>query len=532
MPWSTMTPLPTSLMGLSAATFDAPAPGSGYRIYAIAGLTSDIASPSGFDTVATVVAYDPQAPNSGWKPVASISSERSFLAAASIPGALHVLGGILNSQEIVTTHEVYDAAANVWSQTTPLPTPRANHAAVIGHDGRIYVIGGQDANNDPLNTVDAFDPLSKVWSSAVHPMQTARESPAAVTAPNGKIYVICGWVPYESGVSEHPLDTVEIYDPGSNSWSFGPSLPNTPGGSGLYKLGAAVGPDGLIYVMGGFDFEQGSSSTLYSLDPSNPNAQWLTQPPMTSARGGLAAVTGPDGLIYAIGGGGFQGTLDVVEAYNIVANTSTKPDPYIGNGTYQSPDIILMNIMTNEVVPIGGKPGGAWDTLLIPNMNYTLQCVVYNDANVAAPNTKVRFWHFPGGVGTAGALISEETVTVPANGSIVVTSSNPFQSGALGAHECAVVSLANAQSQYFSNDPTTAAAVIDPTVPHPVGSGHFGSAWRNTNSVAMGGEIKIWNFPFVANLGGLTRPASISPRRRPKSPPTGTALTKSSSCAK
>jgi hypothetical protein len=167
-----------------------------------------------------------------------------------------------------------------------------------------------------------------------------------------------------------------------------------------------------------------------------------------------------------------------------------------------------VNTSTNNVVPIGGAPGGAWDTLLIPNMNYTVQCVVYNDANVAAPNTKVRFWHFPGGVGAAGALISEETVTVPANGSIVVTSSNPFQSGAAGAHECAAVSIANAQSQYFSNDPTTATAVIDPTVPHPAGSGHFGSAWRNTNSVTMGGEIKVWNFPFVANLDWI-EPARV-----------------------
>jgi hypothetical protein len=127
---------------------------------------------------------------------------------------------------------------------------------------------------------------------------------------------------------------------------------------------------------------------------------------------------------------------------------------------------------------------------------------------VAAPNTKVRFWHFPGGVGTAGALISEETVTVPANGSIVVTSSSPFQSGAAGTHECAVVSVANAQSPYFNINPTTATQVIDPTVPHPAGSSHFGSAWRNTNSVAMGGEIKVWNFSFAANLDGI-EPARV-----------------------
>ena len=206
---------------------------------------------------------------------------------------------------------------------------------------------------------------------------------------------------------------------------------------------------------------------------------------MLAAQAFLAGDTGPDGLIYAIGGLIDGDQTATVEALT-VATTATAPDPYIGNGTYQSPDIILVNQSTNNVVPIGGAPGGAWDTLLIPFSNYTIQCVVYNDANVAAPNTKVRFWHFPGGVGTAGALISEETVAVPPNGSIVVTSSSPFQSGAAGTHECAVVSVANAQSPYFNIDPTIATEVIDPTVPHPAGSGHFGSAWRNTNSVADG----------------------------------------------
>jgi hypothetical protein len=228
---------------------------------------------------------------------------------------------------------------------------------------------------------------------------------------------------------------------------------------------------------------------------------------MLAAQAFLAGDTGPDGLIYAIGGAIDAQQTATVEAFT-VATTATAPDPYIGNGTYQSPDIILVNQSTNNVVPIGGAPGGAWDTLLIPYSNYTIRCVVYNDANVAAPNTKVRFWHFPGGVGTAGALISEETVTVPANGSIVVTSSSPFQSGAAGTHECAVVSVANAQSPYFNIDPATATQVIDPTVPHPAGSGHFGSAWRNTNSVAMGGEIKVWNFSFAATLDGV-EPARV-----------------------
>ena len=281
-----------------------------------------------------------------------------------------------------------------------------------------------------------------------------------------------------------------------------PSLPFAMEG-----MAAALGPDGLIYVMGGANYAPTIYRTLYSYDPATAGAAWVKQENMPTPRANLAAVTGPDGLIYAIGGG-------------IPWDLSTMSKPTRLMRPRRRPT------RTSATAPIRARTS-SWSTsvhehgcadrrrarrrlghAVDPELNYTLQCVVYNDANVAAPNTKVRFWHFPGGVGAAGALISEQTVTVPANGSIVVTSSNPFQSGAAGAHECAAVSIANAQSPYFNVDPTTATAVIDPTVPHPAGSGHFGSAWRNTNSVAIGGEIKIWNFPFVANLGGI-EPARV-----------------------
>jgi hypothetical protein len=68
------------------------------------------------------------------------------------------------------------------------------------------------------------------------------------------------------------------------------------------------------------------------------------------------------------------------------------------------------------------------------------------------------------------------------------------------------VSVANSESLYFNADPMTATSVIDPTIAQPIGSGHFGSAWRNTNSVAMGPGSK-WVFPFEANLEG--QPTSV-----------------------
>lgn len=482
MLWNMETPLEDGRQNLATATCDAPAPAAGYRIYAIGG--SDFSG-----VTATVEIYDTLAKT--WSTISPLPTARQNLAAASGPGRLYALGGDDGANPLAT-HETYDPAAGAWSAAPPLPTARSGLAAAVGRNAKIYAIGGR--NPGYLTTVEVFDPVANTWTAAAA-MPTPRAELAAVTGPDGLVYAIGG----QNTTAN--LDVVEIFNPGTNTWTTGPSLP-----AGRTGLAAAVGPDGLIYAFGGNDPSNLASTSVYSYDPSTA-ASWVVQSSMLAAQAFLAGDTGPDGLIYAIGGLIDGDQTATVEALT-VATTATAPDPYIGNGTYQSPDIILVNQSTNNVVPIGGAPGGAWDTLLIPFSNYTIQCVVYNDANVAAPNTKVRFWHFPGGVGTAGALISEETVAVPPNGSIVVTSSSPFQSGAAGTHECAVVSVANAQSPYFNIDPTIATEVIDPTVPHPAGSGHFGSAWRNTNSVAMGGEIKVWNFSFAANLDGI-EPARV-----------------------
>jgi N-acetylneuraminic acid mutarotase len=416
MSWTTKEHLPSADGPSAAVISDAPAPGSGYRIYAIG---SELNATAG-----QVLAYDPSAPSSGWSPIASPVGTWNDVGATSGPGGLHVLGGYtvttaINPIVAVATHQIYDAAANAWTMGPLLFAPRSGHVAVTGHDGTIYVIGGLDSNDNILASVQALDPFTQTWKYAAS-MHTPRSGLAAVTGPDGKIYAIGGVAPAET-----LLNTVEVYDPVANSWTIGPLFPGPPSlPVAMEGIAAAVGPDGLIYVMGGADYTPTIYNTLYSYDPATPGATWVERENMPTARANLLGATGPDGLIYAIGGGDTSGFLQTVEAYAVDA-AAAAPDPYIGNGTYQSPDIILVDSM-NEVAPIGGAPGGAWDTLLIPNSNYAIKCVVYNDANVAAQNTIVRFWHFPGGVGTLGALISEETLTIPANGSLVVTSSSPF----------------------------------------------------------------------------------------------------------
>jgi N-acetylneuraminic acid mutarotase len=184
MPWTEESPLPHPRMGLAAATCDAPAPGSGSRIYAIGGLASH-------NAVATVEAYDTA--QKTWSATPAMPTPRSWLAAASSPGRLHALGGWGDTATPFAAHEVYEPANNAWSsQAAPLPTARGALAAVTGPDGLIYAIGGGNKQAAALDSVERYDPQADSWTPSPHPLPAATKYPAGVVGPTGMIYAIGG----------------------------------------------------------------------------------------------------------------------------------------------------------------------------------------------------------------------------------------------------------------------------------------------------------------------------------------------------
>ena len=111
------------------------------------------------------------------------------------------------------------------------------------------------------------------------------------------------------------LDTVEVFNVATNTWSPGPfPLPAAV----KYPAGA-VGPNGPIYAIGGADAKLDYIADVYSYDPTAPGR--AKRPPMSGGRAALAADTGPDGLVYAIGGvsppPGSGTVLAYVEAYTV-----------------------------------------------------------------------------------------------------------------------------------------------------------------------------------------------------------------------
>ncbi len=135
------------------------------------------------------------------------------------------------------------------------------------------------------------------------------------------------------------------------SWSTMPSM-----GGNRSEAAVTAGPDGLIYVMGGF-----SELAVTPLDTANTynplTGEWKTLAPMPVATRGAAAVSDGEGKIYVLGGD--DGTpIAATQIYDIASNTwSTGAD-------MPGPRWELNAVYVNSYVyVVGGYSAGAQSTV-------------------------------------------------------------------------------------------------------------------------------------------------------------------------
>jgi N-acetylneuraminic acid mutarotase len=241
---------------------------------------------------------------------------RYYLSAVVGPdGRIYAIGGF-GANGLLSTVEAYDPRTNSWTSLASLPLPLALSGAVLGPDGQIYVIGGLANGLPGTNTVESYNTATNTWSTQA-PMPTPRYGLAAVVGSDGLIYAIGG---FSFRVLGGVLSTVEVYDPLSNSWTVKGPMP-----SPRANFAATVGPNGLIYVIGG---ESSGSSYQRSMEVYDPAmSSWsVNAAPLPAANAALSAVLGPDGRIYVIGGSTPNGTcVQTVEIYDITTNSWTPP---------------------------------------------------------------------------------------------------------------------------------------------------------------------------------------------------------------
>lgn len=137
-------------------------------------------------------------------------------------GKLYLLGGRrLGVDKFVN---IYDPVAKVWTQGSK-PDIELHHFQAVSYNNLIYIIGaftGNYPDEVPVDKIYIYDPASDLWSSGITIPADRRRGSAGVAVYNGKIYIVGGIV---NGHNSGYVNWLDVYNPADNSWT---PLQNAP----------------------------------------------------------------------------------------------------------------------------------------------------------------------------------------------------------------------------------------------------------------------------------------------------------------
>ena len=223
-----------------------------------------------------------------WLPAASMHGDCGCMATLGLDGRIYALGG-LRDISFYTDGEVYTPATDSWTTIAPMLHSRSEFGAATGPDGAIYAISGNFP--EVITSTEAYLPQQNRWVPRPD-VPAGHFGGSAVRGPDGRIYMMGGTD------GDFGLPEVDAYDTHTQQWRHVTDLP-TPRGN----LGVAVGLDGRLYTVGGVGGSPGEFNDFPTTEAYDvATGQWTHLADLPLAREGLAAATGPDGRIYAIGG--------------------------------------------------------------------------------------------------------------------------------------------------------------------------------------------------------------------------------------
>ena len=192
----------------------------------------------------------------------------------------------------VATAEIFDPATEEFIEAVNMQRPRSGHAAVLLDDGRVLLIGGFGSDAPP--DAELFDPATGSFSAAGRmPMALGGSFGGGqnnILLPDGRVLIV-----EATGDGADLTTTVQFYDPATDEFTLGPSLPSPRQAHRIALL-----DDGRVLILGGWGADAvGEGNDAFFFDPST--GAFTATGSLTVQRLAPFVVTLADGRVLVVG---------------------------------------------------------------------------------------------------------------------------------------------------------------------------------------------------------------------------------------
>jgi N-acetylneuraminic acid mutarotase len=257
----------------------------------------------------TTTIYDPVFETEEEGP--SMLEPRYRFGAGCVDSKIYIAGGFIEYDGLmVDTAAVLDTTTGTWNSIASMGTSRGDTAGV-GVDGKFFMFFGYTtANYDPLNSVEMYDPVTNSWTETAPSPLTSRGDIAVCLSPDSNKIVIAGGWGSSSGIEFDFLPQVELYDFTKDTWKAIAPLPAARGDSSVLSHNDqihAIGGEVWSGESGPCSWDPDSTCNVNEIPTHDHfvyddlNNRWIKSAPIPTARYRFSSVDAND-VIYVFGG--------------------------------------------------------------------------------------------------------------------------------------------------------------------------------------------------------------------------------------